>query len=228
MLVASILSEITDAVTTAIGDHGLYAVFLLMLVDAVFPAASEVVMLYAGALAAGAFAGQDVVLFGRTIDDGFAAYVAVALAGTIGYTIGGIIGWAIGLYGGRPYLERHGRWLHLDEAKLDRAERWFERWEDWAVFLGRLTPVVRSFVSVPAGVLEVPFVRYTLLTLAASAIWCFAFAGFGYAAGESWEKLHDTFSYLDYVVVGAVVAGAAWLVVRRLRRRRVVEGSSAP
>jgi membrane protein DedA with SNARE-associated domain len=228
MLVASILSEITDTVTTAIGDHGLYAVFLLMLVDAVFPAASEVVMLYAGALAAGAFAGQDVVLFGRTIDDGFAAYVAVALAGTIGYTIGGIIGWAIGLYGGRPYLERHGRWLHLDEAKLDRAERWFERWEDWAVFLGRLTPVARSFVSVPAGVLEVPFVRYTLLTLAASAIWCFAFAGFGYAAGESWEKLHDTFSYLDYVVVGAVVAGAAWLVVRRLRRRRVVEGSSAP
>ena len=94
------------------------------------------------------------------------AYLAVALAGTIGYTIGSIGGWAIGLYGGRPYLERHGRWLHLNEAKLDRAERWFERWEDWAVFLGRLTPVVRSFVSIPAGVFETPFVRYTLLTLA--------------------------------------------------------------
>ena len=80
------------------------------------------------------------------------AYVAVALAGTIGYTLGAIVGWAIGVYGGRPYLERHGRWLHLDEEKLDRAERWFERWEDWAVFLGRLTPVIRSFVSIPAGV----------------------------------------------------------------------------
>ena len=88
MLVASILSEITDAITSAIGDYGLYAVFLLMLVDAVLPAASEVVMVYAGAVAAGAFAGQDVVFLGRTIDEGFAAYVAMALAGTIGYTIG--------------------------------------------------------------------------------------------------------------------------------------------
>jgi len=225
--VASILSEVTEVVTSAIGDHGLYAVFLLMFVDAVFPAASEVVMMYAGALAAGAFAGQDVVLFGRTIEDGFAAYVAVALAGTIGYTLGAICGWAIGLYGGRPYLERHGRWLHLDAERLDRAERWFERWESWAVFLGRLTPVVRSFISIPAGVMEVPFVRYTLLTLAGSAIWCFAFAGFGYAAGESWEELHDAFSYLDYVIVGVVIAGAAWLVARRLRRRRVAQESSS-
>ena len=227
MSVASILSAVTEAVTSAIGDHGLYAVFLLMLVDAVLPAASEVVMMYAGALAAGAFAGQDVVLFGHTIDEGFAAYVAVALAGTIGYTLGAICGLAICLYGGRPYLERHGRWLHLDAERLDRAERWFERWEDWAVFLGRLTPVVRSFVSVPAGVLEVPFVRYTLLTLAGSAIWCFAFAGLGYAAGESWDKVHDAFSYLDYVIVAAAVAGAVWLVVRRLRRRRVVHESSS-
>ena len=156
MLVASVISGISDAVTSAIGDYGLYAIFLLMMIDAVLPAASELVMVYGGALAAGAFASQDVTLFGRTIDEGLPAYVAVALAGTIGYTIGAIGGWAIGLYGGRPYLERHGRWLHLSKEKLDRAERWFERWEDWAVFLGRLTPLVRSFVSVPAGVFEVP------------------------------------------------------------------------
>ena len=129
MLVASIVSGLTDAVTSAIGDHGLYAVFALMLLDAIFPAASEVVMLYAGALAAGAFAGQDVVLFGTTIDEG--------------WTVRGRgprrddrlhhrrdHRWAIGVYGGRPYLERHGRWLHLDEEKLDRAERWFARWEE--------------------------------------------------------------------------------------------------
>lgn len=229
MLVASILSEITDVITSAIGDYGLYAVFLLMLVDAVFPAASEVVMVYAGAVAAGAFAGQDVVFFGTTIDEGLAAYVAMALAGTIGYTIGSMAGWAIGLYGGRPYVERHGRWLHLDTEKLDRAERWFERFSDWAVFLGRLTPVVRSFVSIPAGVMEVPFVRYTLLTLAGSAIWCFAFAGAGYAVGENWEDFHHAFRYVEYLVAAALGAIAIWLVVRyvRRRRRRLAEESSA-
>ena len=154
------------------------------------------------------------------IDEGFPAYVAIALAGTIGYTIGSIIGWAIGLYGGRPYLERHGRWLHLDKERLDRAERWFERWEDWAVFLGRLTPVVRSFVSVPAGVMEVPFVRYALLTLLGSAIWCFAFAGAGYVAGESWEDFHHAFRYFDYLVAAAVVGAVGWLTLRYVRRRR--------
>jgi len=220
VLVASILSGITEVVTSAIGDYGLYAVFALMLVDAVFPAASELVMVYGGALAAGAFADHEVVLFGSTIEEGLPAYLAIALAGTIGYTIGAVIGWAIGLYGGRPYLERHGRWLHLDAEKLDRAERWFERWEDWAVFLGRLTPVVRSFVSVPAGVLEARFVRYTLLTLAGSAIWCFAFAGAGYLAGDNWEDFHHAFRYLDYLVGAAIVAAVAWLAVRRIRKRR--------
>jgi membrane protein DedA with SNARE-associated domain len=228
VLVASILSEITDGITSAIGDYGLYAVFILMFVDAVLPAASEVVMVYAGAVAAGAFAGQDVVFLGRTIDEGFAAYVAMALAGTIGYTIGSIVGWAIGLYGGRPYVERHGRWLHLNMEKLDRAERWFERWEDLAVFLGRLTPVVRSFVSIPAGVLEVPFVRYTLLTLAGSAIWCFFFAGAGYAVGDNWEDFHHAFRYVEYLVAAGIAAIAVWLVVRyvRRRRRRLAEESS--
>jgi membrane protein DedA with SNARE-associated domain len=228
MPVASIVSDVTDAVTSAIGDYGLYAVFVLMFVDAFLPAASEVVMVYAGAVASGAFANQDVVLFGHQFDSGFPAYVAVALSGTLGYTLGSIAGWALGRYGGRPYIEGHGRWLHLDRERLDRAEEWFDRWEDWAVFLGRLTPLVRSFVSIPAGVLEARFVRYVLLTLAGSAIWCFAFAGAGWAAGASWEQIHNASSYADYVVVAAVVAVAAWLVVRHIRRRRVSEESASP
>jgi membrane protein DedA with SNARE-associated domain len=228
VLVASILSEITDAITSTIGDYGLYAVFVLMLIDAVLPAASEVVMVYGGALASGAFAGQQVTFFGETIEEGFGAYLAIALAGTIGYTVGAVMGWAIGLYGGRPYLERHGRWLHLDERKLDRAERWFDRWGDWGVFLGRLTPVVRSFVSVPAGVFEARLGRYTVLTLVGSAIWCFAFAGAGYLAGESWEDFHHAFRYAEYVIAAAIVAGAAYLGWRYLqRRRRLAEDSTA-
>jgi membrane protein DedA with SNARE-associated domain len=229
VLVASVLSGLSDAVTSFIGDYGLYGVFVLMLIDAMFPAASELVMVYGGALAAGAFADQEVTLFGGTIDEGLSAYVAIALAGTIGYTIGAVIGWAIGLYGGRPYLERHGRWLHLSEEKLDRAERWFERWEDWAVFLGRLTPVIRSFISIPAGVFEVPFVRYTLLTFLGSAIWCFSFAGAGYLAGSAWEDFHHAFGYVEYLLAAAVVVGAAWFGWKyvKKRRRRLAQESSA-
>jgi membrane protein DedA with SNARE-associated domain len=229
LVVASLLSELSDAITSTVGDYGLYAVFWLMFIDAVLPAASELVMVYGGALAAGAFAKQEVTLFGRTIEEGWPAYFAIALAGTIGYTLGAVGGWAIGIYGGRPYLERHGKWLHLSLDKLDRAERWFQRWEDWAVFLGRLTPVVRSFVSVPAGVFEAPFVRYTLLTLLGSAIWCFAFAGAGFAAGEAWEDFHHAFRYVEYVVAAVLVAGAAWYGwrYRKKRRRRLAEESSA-
>jgi membrane protein DedA with SNARE-associated domain len=223
MPAASVLSGITDAITNAIGDHGLYAVFLLMLVDAVFPAASEVVMVYAGAVAAGAFAGQSVTLFGHEFDSGFPAYVAMATAGTVGYLIGSIGGWALGGSFGRPWLERHGKWLHLDSAKLDRAERWFDRWEDWAVFLGRITPVARSFISIPAGVFHARFGPYVWLTLLGSAIWCFAFAGAGWAAGANWEHVHDAFKFVDYLIVVAVIAGGGFFVWRLLRRRQAAD-----
>ena len=220
MPVASILSEITELLTHLIGDYGLYAVFGLMLLDAVFPAASEPVMVYSGAVAAGAFAGQGTVLFGYEFAEGAPAYLAMATAGTVGYTLGSMLGWWIGASGGRPFLERHGRWLHLNEAKLDRAERWFDRWEDWAVFLGRLTPVVRSFVSIPAGVFRAPFWRYTLLTLIGSGIWCFTLAGFGWWFGSNWEEFHHAFRYVDYAIIALAVAGIAWLVWKLRARRR--------
>jgi len=218
------LASVTSSITSLIGNHGVYAVFLLMAIDAVFPAASELVMLYAGALAAAAFAGQHVVLFGSRISSHAAAYVVMALAGTLGYALGAVLGWAIGLYGGRPLLERRGRLLHVDEERLARAERWFDRWDDLAVLIGRITPVVRSFISIPAGVFEMPFVRYLVLTLIGSAAWAFAFAGAGWGVGTSYEHVHKDFRYVDYVVVGAVVLLAIALIVRfsrssRLRRR---------
>lgn len=219
MLVASITSSITDA----IGDHGVYAIFLLMLVDAVFPAASELVMLYAGALAAGAFAGRDVVLFGHEVTVGWQAYLVVAAAGTLGYTIGSIGGWAIGDYGGRPLIDRHGRWLHLSHHRMERAERWFGRWGGWAVLVGRITPLVRSFISVPAGVFRHSITPYTALTFVGSTLWCLAFAGAGYALGESWESFHDAFRWVEYATLALIVVGIAYAVLRwrssRLSRR---------
>jgi len=184
-----VLASVSGSITTFVGDHGVYAVFLLMAIDAVFPAASELVMVYAGALASGAFASQHVVLFGHQIDSGFWAFVTMALAGTLGYLAGSIVGWWIGRRGGRPFVERHGRLLHLGPERLERAERWFDRHDRWAVLLGRITPVVRSFVSIPAGVLEFPLRRYTLLTAAASLIWCLGFGIAGHALGSNWDSV---------------------------------------
>jgi membrane protein DedA with SNARE-associated domain len=208
-------ASITSSVTSFIGDHGVYAVFALMALDAVFPAASEVVMVYAGALAAGSFAGQDVVLFGWTIDPGAGAYLVMVAAGILGYQLGSIAGYGIGYGGGRPFLERYGRWLHLSHERLERAERWFTRWEGRAVFLGRITPVARSFVSIPAGLFRAPFTLYNTMTLAGNALWCFVFAGIGYGLGESYARFDDAFRYVEYVIVAGIVLGGALLVWRR-------------
>jgi membrane protein DedA with SNARE-associated domain len=214
-----VLASLTSSVTTFVGDHGLYAVFGLMLIDAVFPAASELVMLYAGALAAGAFSGQHVILFGDRIHSHFWAFVAISLAGVIGNTVGSWLGWGIGAYAGRPLLEERGRWFHLDQAKLARADRWFDRWGDWAVFLGRLTPVVRSFISIPAGIVRMPFIRFTVLTFLGCAVWCFAIAGAGWGLGSSYEHFHHDFAYAEYAVVAAVILFIVWLVLRRRSTR---------
>ncbi len=222
------VAGVTSSLTSLIGNHGAYAVFALMAIDAVFPAASELVMVYAGALAAGAFAGQHVDLFGTRISSHAWAYVVMALAGTLGYLVGSIVGWAIGFYGGRPLLERHGRWLHLSPQNLDRAERWFDRWDDLAVLVGRVTPVVRSFISIPAGIFRMPFWRYTGLTLIGSAIWAFALAGAGYGLGRSYERFHHDFGYVEYAIVAAIIGLAAYLLVRRKRSSRLSDRASDP
>ena len=205
--------------TAFLAHHGVWAVFVLMFVDAVFPAASELVMVYGGALASGAL-GYKQQLFGADLDSGFVSYVVISLVVTIGYLGGAVVGWGIGLYGGRPFLERRGRWFHLDHDRLERAERWFERWGDLAVLVGRVTPVVRSFVSIPAGVFEMPFWPYLWLTAIGSAIWAFGLAGIGYAFGSNYERFHHAFDL-------ALVAGAALLVLylvfrwfSRLKTRR--------
>ena len=222
-----LLASVTGTITSFIGDYGLYAVFILMFVDAVFPAASELVMVYGGALAAGAFA-QSVTLFGHELESGFPAYLAIALAGTIGYLLGSIAGWAIGFWGGRELVEHRGRWLHLSAERLARAERWFHRWQDWAVLVGRITPIARSFISIPAGLFRTPFVRYVVLTAIGSAIWSFALAGVGWAAGSSYEQFHEDFRYVDYVALAGVLALAIYLVLRRRRSSTISRRAQDP
>lgn len=215
-----VLASITQTLTDWVAAHGAYAIFVIMAVDAVFPAAGELVMLVAGAVAGGALAGRHPVLLGHDLQTGLESYVVLALSGTLGYLAGSLAGWGVGRWGGRPLLERHGRWLHLGPDRLEQAERWFDRHGRAAVFLGRLTPLVRSFISIPAGALESPLVPYTMYTLAASAIWCFAFAGAGWALGSQYDEIHHVFTAIEIAVVVLVVVGIAVLLFRRLRATR--------
>jgi membrane protein DedA with SNARE-associated domain len=208
----------TADLTHWVAAHGLAAVFALMAVDAVLPAGGELVMLFAGALAAGAIAGQH----GPSL-------VAAIVAGALGYLAGSLAGWALGRVGGRALVDRRGRWLHLGPERFARAERWFERYGAAFVFFGRLTPLLRSFVSIPAGVLEFPLAPYTLLTALASVVWCAAFGIAGYALGAHWDEVHHAFKYADYAVLALVVIGVLVLVSRSLgRRTRAVPSPRGP
>ena len=211
------VAGLTSSLTSLIGNHGIYAVFGLMAIDAVFPAASELVLAYAGALASGAFAGQHVDLFGSRISS---ARLGVRRDGArrdarLSRRLDRRLGASASTVGARCSNAR-GRWLHLGPEQLDRAERWFDRWDDLAVLIGRITPVIRSFISIPAGVFRMPFWRYTVLTL-------IGFADLGLRAGRSRLRARQQlraistsdFRFVDYAIVAAVVGLVALFVAAR-------------
>ena len=214
------LASISGSLTHAVGNHGVYAVFGLMILAAVIPVASELVMLYAGAVAGGAFSGVSLNVFGTTVHSHPWGYIWIAVAGTLGNVIGAAVGWWIGDLGGRPLLHRYGRYIHVNDAKLDRAEHWFDRFDDWAVPLGLATPLVRSFVAIPAGIVRVPFKRFLPLAVAGTAVFCFGLGGAGWALGTAYTHAHHDLKYVDYAVVAGVVVLAAYLVLRWLRAQK--------
>jgi membrane protein DedA with SNARE-associated domain len=213
-----VLASISGHVVKFVANHGVAAVFALMAVDALLPVGGEITMLYAGVIAAGVVAGADVSVLGAHPGSGIEAYLVLVLAGTAGSLVGALAGWAIGARGGLPLLEKHGAWLHLPPHRLARAQRWFDRFGKRAVFLGRLTPLVRSFISVTAGVLKSPLGSYMALTLLASIIWCAGFAGLGWAASGSWKSIDSSFHYVDYAVLAAVLLVAGRLLLGARRR----------
>jgi membrane protein DedA with SNARE-associated domain len=196
-----------------VSTNGVAAVFLLMALDALIPVGGELIMVVAGAIAAGAVAGHP-QLVGHTLSSGAETYFVLALSGTLGYLTGSVAGWLIGRGVGIQTVERHGHLVHLGPARMERAERWFDRFGDWAVFLGRLTPLVRSFISIPAGLFGEPLRRYTLLTLLGSAIWCFFFAGLGWALGSGYKSV-DRYTHVLEVLIVVALAGALVYVLRR-------------
>jgi membrane protein DedA with SNARE-associated domain len=212
-------------VTGVVAHHGVYAVFLLMIAAALVPVGSELVMLYAGAVAGGAFADATVHVFGSAVHAHAAAYIWFAVAGLLGNLVGCAIGWWIGLRGGRAILHRYGRYVHVTEAKLARAESRFERYDDWAVPVGLAAPLLRSFVAIPAGIVRVPFAKFLLLALVGCAVFCFGLAGAGWALGSAYTHAHHDLRYVEYAVVAGVLAVAAYIVYAARVRPRAADSS---
>lgn len=175
-------------------------------------------MLYAGVLAGGA-AGAQLAVLGIQVPVGVESYAVLVAAGTLGSLAGALVAYGVGAWGGRA--------LSAGPEKVERARAWMERHGPAALFFGRLTPVVRSFISIPAGVLRTGFGRYAGLTLLGSLVWCLAFAAVGWALAASWRSIHHDFRYVDYAVVTAVLLLAAAMVRRRSGGRRELRREAA-
>ena len=131
--------------------------------------------------------------------------LAIALA-TVGSVVGAVVGYAIGAWGGRPILDRYGRYLGIGASDLDRADRWFERWGSWAVFFGRMVPLVRTFVSYPAGISRMPMGRFLLFSTLGSLPWNAALIYAGFVVGDNYPVIEATLKPYEYVIYVAVIA----------------------
>ena len=205
------LALFNDTVTTLIADHGEVAVFLLMaLGSACIPIPSEVTMLFGGALTSAAFvaAGQTMSLPG------------VVFWGIAGTLVGSWAAYGVGYVGGRPLVYRFGRYLLVRPHEVDRAHAWFERHGEAVTLYGRLVPLARAFVSLPAGVAAMPFWRFTLYTVIGSLPWCVGLAWLGHVFGDRWTEIESVFRPVAWVVAVIGVVAVATFVSYRWNKVR--------
>jgi membrane protein DedA with SNARE-associated domain len=203
LVLASITDKLATFATNVVGDLGLAGVFLLMTLEsACIPIPSEATMLFAG----------------FNVHNGEYSLFAAVAAGVLGNLAGSWIAYAVGYYGRIELVERHGNKLHVKQSHLELAERWFERWGSWAVFFSRMLPIVRTFISLPAGVARMPFWRFTVLTVLGCIPWVFALTFAGKQAADNWTSWKDNLHYVDYAVAALIVAGIVYLFMRRRRR----------
>jgi membrane protein DedA with SNARE-associated domain len=196
-----VVEPIVAVATEFIGSAGVVAVFLLMIFEsACIPIPSEAIMLFAGF----SVAKGDLTLFG------------VVAAGVLGNLAGSWIAYAVGYYGRLDLLEKN-RLIHISPKHLRWADDWFERYGSWTVFFSRMLPIIRTFISLPAGVARMPFWRFSLLTVLGSIPWVLALALIGENVGSNWEDWRHKLGYLDYLVLVAIVAGVVYLIVKRRR-----------
>jgi membrane protein DedA with SNARE-associated domain len=200
-LSGKILDPIVNVATDFISSTGLPAVFLLMTLEsACIPVPSEAIMLFAGF----SVSNGDLTLFG------------IVAAGVLGNLLGSWIAYAAGCYGRLELLERH-HVFHVNPRHLKWAEDWFDRYGSWTVFFSRMLPIIRTFISLPAGIARMPFWRFTALTLAGCVPWVLALALIGRSVGDNWEQWRHHLAVLDYLVLAAIIGGIVYLLIRRRR-----------
>jgi membrane protein DedA with SNARE-associated domain len=205
-------------VTAEIARYGYLAIFVLMVLEsACIPIPSEVTMLFGGALVSATFLAphQQLELW------------PVVLAGTFGNVVGSWLAYWAGYAGGRPLVARWGRYVLIRPHEVDRAHDWFERYGPAAVFFGRLLPVIRTFISLPAGVVRMGFWRFTIYTVLGCLPWCLLLAWLGYLLGERWETVERVFQPFAWAIAIALAAAIAWFVRRRIRQIRAEEAERA-
>jgi len=199
-----VVDPIVDAATRFIDSVGLVGVFLLMLLEsACIPVPSEAIMLFAG----------------FNVSEGDMTLFGIVAAGVLGNVVGSWVAWWAGYYGRLELLEKN-RLIHINPKHLAWADRWFERHGDATVFFTRMLPIIRTFISLPAGVAQMPFWRFSVLTLAGCIPWVLMLTFIGQQAGDNWESWKDSLHYVDYAVAATIVIGVAYLVVRQRRRKR--------
>lgn len=196
-MIDTILKPIAEWVIAVISTMGYPGIVLLMAIEsACVPLPSEIIMPFSGYL----------VYTGR-----FDLHVA-SLAGAIGCAVGSAVAYWAGVWGGRPFLEKYGRYLLIRRKDLDAADRFFERWGMWAVFIARLLPIIRTFISLPAGISRMPFVPFLILSFVGSVPWCYLLAYVGKVLGENWITIRNYFHGADLLIGIVLVAGFAfWL-----------------
>jgi membrane protein DedA with SNARE-associated domain len=202
---ASLTDPLVQFATNVVGDLGLLGIFVLMLFEsACIPIPSEATMLFAG----------------FNVSEGEYSLFAVTMVGSFANLVGSWLAYAIGWYGRVDILEKHGRKLHIKPSHLAWADRWFERHGDATVFFTRMLPIVRTFISLPAGVARMPFWRFTVLTTLGCVPWILMLTLIGREVGARWEEWKDKLHYVDYAVLALLLVGGVWLFVRWRRGRR--------
>ena len=215
-MLQKILAPIVAWMLGVMAAMGPLGVMLLMAIEsACIPLPSEVIMPFAGYLA---FKGQ-LTFFGLGVDNPVAQIWIAGVFGALGCNLGSIPAYEVGAWGGRRAVEKYGKYIWLHTGHLDQAERFFARFGTWAIFIGRLLPVVRTFIALPAGIAKMDRTRFHLYTFAGSLPWCLGLAWVGYKLGENWNTLGTYFHKLDAVIGLLILAGVGWFIYDHVKNR---------